>query len=92
MTVRDVSELDSDLRETPVDIAIVTVPAEAAQAVVDRLVRAGVKAILNYAPTRVQVPDGIEIKQINPVLFLQSMTYHLKQATDERSSMDTPAD
>ncbi len=86
VTVRDVSSLDADLRQQPVDIGIVTVPADAAQTVVDRLVRAGVHAILNYAPTRVQVPDGIELKQINPVLFLQSMTYHLKQSVEEHDA------
>lgn len=84
LTVRDVANLDADLRARPVDIGIVTVPAEAAQSVVDRLVRAGVHAILNYAPSRVQVPEGVELKQINPVLSLQSMTYHLKQADQDR--------
>ena len=86
--VRDVTSLDADLRTQPADIGIVTVPAEAAQSVVDRLVRAGVHAILNYAPTRVQVPDGVELKQINPVLFLQSMTYHLKQSVERREQRD----
>ena len=60
------------------DIGIVAVTAEAAQDVADTLVRGGVRAILNYTPARVQVPTGIELKHINPVLFLQSMTYHLK--------------
>lgn len=88
LVVRDVSNMDDDLRLRPVDIGIVTVPAEAAQSVVDRLVRVGVHAILNYAPTRVQVPEGIQLKQINPVLFLQSMTYHLKQSVERRDQRE----
>ena len=37
----------------------------------------GIKAILNYAPRVVQVPDGVELRQIDPVIAMQSMTYHL---------------
>jgi redox-sensing transcriptional repressor len=80
--VRDVSHLEDDLRRHPVDIGIVAVPGEVAQDVVNTLVGAGVRAILNYTPTRVQTPDDVELKHINPVLFLQSMTYHLKRARD----------
>ena len=76
--IRDPSHLDADLRGAPADIGIVAVPAEYAQDVVDTLVRGGVRAILNYTPARVQVPADVELKHINPVVFLQSMTYHLK--------------
>ena len=78
--VRDVSGLEADLRKEPVDIGIVAVPGEVAQSVVDTLVGANVSAILNYTPARVQVPATVELKHINPVLFLQSMTYHLKRS------------
>lgn len=81
-TVRHVSHLAADLRESPVDIGIVAVPGEVAQEVTDTLVRAGVPAILNYAPRAVQVPDGVELRRIDPVLSLQSMTYHLRIRTD----------
>ena len=77
--VRDVATLEGDLKKTAVDIGIVAVPGEFAQDVVDTLVDAGVHAILNYTPNRVQTPAGVEVRHINPVLFLQSMTYHLKQ-------------
>jgi len=77
--VRDSAQLESDLRLRPADIAVVAVPSSVAQDVVDRLVHGGVRAILNYAPTRVVVPPGVELRHINPVLFLQSMTYHLKR-------------
>jgi len=83
-TVRDVSSLREDLEREPVDIGIVAVPGEVAQEVVDTLVNAGVQAILNYTPNRVQVRTDVELKHINPVLFLQSMTYHLKRQRDER--------
>ena len=78
MTIRHVSELEERLRKDPVDIGIVTVPAVEAQAVVDTLVRCGVKAILNYAPMCPRRPSDVELRQIDPVLALQSMTFHLK--------------
>ena len=85
--VRDVAELDADLRKSQIDIGVVTVSAPHAQEVVDVLTRGGVRAILNYTPTRIQVPEGVELKNINPVLFLQSMTYHLKQREAAREAM-----
>ena len=61
-----------------VDIGIVAVPAVAAQEVIDTLVECGIKAILNYAPIAAQVPPGVHIRRVDPVLELQSMTYYLK--------------
>ena len=51
---------------------------EPAQGVIDALVAAGVKAILNYAPIAALVPPHVHIKDIDPVLSLQSMTFYLK--------------
>ena len=79
VTVRDVRTAEAELRASPVDIGIVAVPGAAAQDVIDTLVRAGVHAILNYAPTTVQVPRGVELRRIDPLLSLQSMTYHLSR-------------
>ncbi len=82
--VRQYDEMEAALRADPVDIAIVAVPGEYAQGVAETLVRCGVRAILNYTPTRIQAPEGVEVRHINPVLFLQSMTYHLKRGQRER--------
>ena len=78
VTIRHVSELEQRLREDPVDIGIVAVPAVEAQEVVNALVRCDVKAILNYAPMCPRRPRDVELRQIDPVLALQSMTFHLK--------------
>ena len=70
-----------DLAETVVSreitIAIVAVPSAHTQSVVDQLVGCGVKAILNYTPINAQVPPGVRVRSIDPVLALQSMTYYL---------------
>ena len=77
--VRDVRMLPKDLRLHPADIAIVTVPGTEAQPVVDELVRAGVCAILSYAPASLKVPAGVELRQVDPVAQLQGMTYYLSR-------------
>ncbi len=58
-------------------IAVVAVPGVHTQGVIDRLVECGVRAILNYAPTTPQVPPDVNIRNIDPVLSLQSMTFYL---------------
>ncbi|GAB4321700.1 MAG: redox-sensing transcriptional repressor Rex [Dehalococcoidia bacterium] len=78
LRIQHVRELESCLKERPVDIGIVAVPASAAQEVVDRLIGCGVKSILNYAPTTAHVPRGVQVRQIDPVIAMQSMTYYLK--------------
>ena len=60
-----------------ISIAIVAVPAEKTQEVVDLLTACGVRAILNYAPIAPQVQEGVRIRNIDPVISLQSMTYYL---------------
>ena len=77
--VHDVRTLHDDLRVEPADIGIVAVPADHAQEVIDTLVAAGVRAILNYAPIAVQVPPDVHVQQVDPVVQLESMTYHLRQ-------------
>lgn len=76
-TVQDVSSLEADLKSHGVQVAMLTVPAAAAQQVADRLVRGGVKAILCYAPTSISVPSDVRLQYIDPVLHLQRMTYYL---------------
>ena len=76
--IKNIDNLTNDLEKNPVNIGIVTVSSEHAQKVTNMLIDGGITAILNYTPSRVQVPGDIELRNINPVLFLQSMTYHLK--------------
>jgi len=78
LTVKSIQSLPEALRKTPAEIAIVAVPGESAQGVIDLLVANGVKAILNYAPIAAHVPSNVRIKDIDPVLALQSMTFYIK--------------
>jgi redox-sensing transcriptional repressor len=75
-----------------IEIAIVAVPAEAAQGVVNRLVAAGVRAILNFAPTKLSVPDHVAVKTVNMALELEGLSYALVNATrGERRVTTRPA-
>ena len=65
------------LREAGIRIAILAVPADAAQATANALVAAGVGAILSYAPVSLTVPPGVTVSYSDPVVQLQQMTYHL---------------
>ncbi len=78
LTVRDTKELEESLKALDIEIAIVAVPSVRSQQVVDRLVAYGIKAILNYAPTQTHVPSDVKVRNIDPVLALQTLTYHLK--------------
>ena len=77
LTIRADEEMDRTLRENPVDIAIVAVPADAAQQVVDRLVHAGVRGILNFAPVRLRVPKGVTLRNVDVTLELEGLAFAL---------------
>ena len=80
VTVQDIEKLDSYLASNRIDIGIVAVPAQEAQIVVNKLVKAGIRAILNYAPITAHVPRDVSIRHIDPVLAMQSMTFYIKRA------------
>jgi redox-sensing transcriptional repressor len=75
--VIDVNEMQNHICPRSVPIAILTVPAGNAQEMADQLIRCGVKAILNYAPVTLKVPEGIRLANIDPVLSLQTITFYL---------------
>lgn len=77
LVIRDVKELVSAIRAEEVKMAMLAVPATAAQQVADKLVEAGVKAILNYAPVSISLPSHVRLQYIDPVIGLQRMSYYL---------------
>ena len=77
LDIQSISDLAKTVKEKDIKIGIVTVPIERAQEVIDTLVDAGIKSILNYAPLSPKVPEGVTVRGIDPVLSLQSMTYYI---------------
>ena len=77
LDIQSISDLAKTVKEKDIKIGIVTVPIEHAQEVIDTLVDAGIKSILNYAPLSPKLPEGVTVRGIDPVLSLQSMTYYI---------------
>ena len=77
LTIRDIATLESEFERRPMDMAVLVTPAEAAQPVTDRLVALGVKAVLNFAPVQLVVPDDVVVKTVNLALELETLSYAL---------------
>ena len=75
--IEDSTSMVERIRSAGIKMAMLTVPASVAQEVADKLVQAGVKAILNYAPLHLNVPDSVHVQHIDPAIHLQRMTYYL---------------
>ena len=75
--VRDIEQLERDIQRENPDIVVLTVPGEEAQRVVDRVVKAGVKAILNFAPTQLQSPPDVTVKTVNMAMELEGLSFAL---------------
>lgn len=75
--IEDTEKMVERLKSAGIKMAMLTVPAQAAQGVTDKLVQAGVKAILNYAPINLNVPPSVKVQYIDPSTHLQRMTYYL---------------
>jgi redox-sensing transcriptional repressor len=75
--VRDIGMLERDIERDKPDIVVLTVPSEEAQQVVDRVVGAGVKAILNFAPTQLQAPADVTVKTVNMAMELEGLSFAL---------------
>lgn len=74
--VSSIDSLESDCAKGGFDMAILAVPASAAQQVADRLVDAGVNLILNFAPVRVAVPESVHVRQVDLSTELQILSYY----------------
>ncbi|MBW3561721.1 MAG: redox-sensing transcriptional repressor Rex [Actinobacteria bacterium] len=74
--IEALDELASIVERDQIAIAVLTVPADAAQTVADRLVAAGVTAILNFAPAHLEVPSGISVRKVDLSTELQILAYH----------------
>jgi redox-sensing transcriptional repressor len=79
LTVEHVEALEEVVAREAVEIAILVTPADPAQALVDRLVAAGLTAILNFAPVQLQVPEGVDVKNVNLAVELETLSYALSR-------------
>lgn len=82
LVVEDVAQLEQIIEREQVEIAILVTPADPAQALMDRLVAAGVTAILNFAPVQLHVPEGVDVKNVNLAVELETLSYALAHRSE----------
>lgn len=75
--VKSVQEMSQKVKKNEIKLGIISVPAEAAQSVADQMVDAGIKAIWNFAPTRLYVPEDVSVKNEDLAVGIVSLIYHL---------------
>ena len=75
--IYDVSELRKVVRRERIRIAVIAVPAGGAQAVVNTVVTAGIKAVLNFSPGTIKVPDSVKLKNMDLTVSLESLSFFL---------------
>ncbi|WP_102028735.1 redox-sensing transcriptional repressor Rex [Salirhabdus sp. Marseille-P4669] len=76
--VYHINEMDKRLKDENISIAILTVPAQAAQSMTEQVIDHGVNGILNFTPARINVPSNIRVHHIDLSIELQSLAYFLK--------------
>ncbi|MGB2982111.1 MAG: redox-sensing transcriptional repressor Rex [Candidatus Zixiibacteriota bacterium] len=82
ITVSDVKNLAEELKKNKIDMVILAVPAQSVQEVADRVVSAGVKSILNFAPVQIKVPEDVVLRSVNMAMELEHLSFYL---TNKRS-------
>jgi redox-sensing transcriptional repressor len=83
LVVRPMSELEALVADGQAHIGVIATPAEVAQDVSDRLVAAGVRSILNFAPIVLSVPDDVEVRKVDLAVELQILAFHEQRRIDE---------
>jgi redox-sensing transcriptional repressor len=78
LVIQPDEQMEHVLAETRFDIVILAVPAEAAQAVADRVVATGVRAILNFAPVKLKTPESVALRNVDMVLELEGLSFALR--------------
>jgi redox-sensing transcriptional repressor len=71
-----------------IDLAVIAVPADAAQDMVDAVVAAGVRGVLNFAPRRIRAPEGVTVQDVNMVMELEGLAFQLTDADLESPSRE----
>jgi redox-sensing transcriptional repressor len=74
------SDLAREVKARTLQIAIIAVPAEAAQSVTDRLVAAGIRGVLNFAPSRIKVAKDVRLKNVDLSIELETLSFYLGQS------------
>jgi redox-sensing transcriptional repressor len=84
--IHDIQDLKKHARRDGISIAVIAVPAASAQRVVDLVIAAGIKAVLNFSPGALQVPDDVKLKSVDLTVSLESLSFYLAHGDVEDQS------
>lgn len=77
IVISDIANLETELKEANIEIVVIAVPATVAQYIVDDIVRGGIKAILNFAPVNLKVPEDVYLRNENMSMELEYLSFAL---------------
>jgi redox-sensing transcriptional repressor len=83
ITILDIHDLKKSARRDRISIAVIAVPAQSAQRVVDLVVASGIKAVLNFSPGALQVPPDVKLKSVDLTVSLESLSFYLARGEEE---------
>ena len=83
LCVRDISEFEAVSNDESVEMVILAIPVEAVPSVMEHVEKAGIRGILNFAPTKLKVPLGVAVKDVNMVMELEALSFALSQEDGE---------
>jgi redox-sensing transcriptional repressor len=82
--IHDIRDLKKIVKREAISIAVIAVPASAASEVVELVVGAGIKAVLNFSPGTLQVPPGVKLKSVDLTVSLESLSFFLAHGDEEK--------
>jgi AT-rich DNA-binding protein len=91
LAVEHIDDLERVISSRGVSIVVIATPATAAQQVCDRVTRAGVTSILNFAPIVLSVPDGVDVRKVDLSIELQILAFHEQRKADRGGPIMTEA-
>lgn len=88
--VYDIKKFAEVVEKEEIDVAVIAVPAQFAQSVLDLVTTAGIKAVMNFAPIPLKVEGDVKIKSVDLTISLESLSYFLAQPTGENGKIVKP--
>ena len=88
VSIYDIRELKKIAKRESITIAVIAVPATSAQDVVNTVIQAGIKAVLNFSPGALRVPDHVKLKSVDLTVSLESLSFYLAREVRRNSHYD----
>ncbi len=86
--VYPVEQIEAVIPANDISIGMITVPADAAQDIADRLVYAGIRGILNFAPIPLKTPMNVYVEDLDVTMFLEKVAYFTRHNINKETSSD----